>query len=320
MNKKIIVLTGDPNSINSELIFKAWNKINLSTKKNIYFISNYNLLKSQFKKLGYMIQIEKVKDLNSNIESKKLKIINIDLNFKNSFNVEKKHASRFILKSLNLAHHLALNNDVQGIINCPISKKLLIKEKIGVTEYLSKKCKIKDGSEVMLISNEKLSVCPITTHIDLKEVHKKIKSKLIIKKISTINKWFTKRFNRKPKIGILGLNPHNAEFRKNSEEKRIILPAILKLKKNNIKLYGPLPSDTLFMNDYKNYDIIVGMYHDQVLSPFKTLYKFNAINITLGLKYLRVSPDHGVAKNLIGKKKANEESFIRCLEFLKKNK
>ena len=81
---------------------------------------------------------------------------------------------------------------------------------------------------------------------------------------------------------------------------------------------GPLVSDTVFISAYKKYDIIVGMYHDQVLSPFKTLFKFNAINITLGLKYLRVSPDHGTARDLIGKNKANAISLLECLNFLNK--
>ena len=102
---------------------------------------------------------------------------------------------------------------------------------------------------------------------------------------------------------MLGLNPHNAELRKYSEEKKIIIPSIFKLKKKGIKINGPLVSDTIFINEYKKYDIIIGMFHDQVLAPFKTLFKFDAINITLGLKYLRVSPDHGIAKNLIKKKK-----------------
>ena len=82
---------------------------------------------------------------------------------------------------------------------------------------------------------------------------------------------------------------------------------------------GPLIADTLFMNDYKKYDVLVGMYHDQVLAPFKTIFKFEAINITLGLKYLRLSPDHGVAKNIIKKKIANHTSLLRCVEFLNKN-
>ena len=172
----------------------------------------------------------------------------------------------------------------------------------------------------MMIYNDKLSVCPLTTHIDIKDVSNNINSELIIKKIKSINSWLKRRLKRKPKIGVIGLNPHNAEFRKNSEEKKIILPSILKLKKSRIKVDGPLVSDTIFINEYKNYDVIVGMYHDQVLSPFKTIYKFDAINITIGLKYLRVSPDHGIAKNLIGKNKASIISFLKSVEFVEKFK
>ena len=127
-----------------------------------------------------------------------------------------------------------------------------------------------------------------------------------------------KRLKRKPKIGILGLNPHNAELRKNSEEKKIIIPAILKLKKLGFLIKGPLVSDTVFINDYKNFDVLVGMFHDQVLTPFKAIFKFNAINITIGLNYLRVSPDHGVAKNIIYKNKANPNSLIKCIKFVNK--
>ena len=114
----------------------------------------------------------------------------------------------------------------------------------------------------------------------------------------------------------MGLNPHNSELRKNSDERKKIIPAIKLLKKSNIKVYGPYVADTIFINDYKNFDVIVGMYHDQVLAPFKALYKFNAINVTLGLKYLRVSPDHGVAKNLIGKNKAHATSLIESIKFI----
>ena len=105
-------------------------------------------------------------------------------------------------------------------------------------------------------------------------------------------------------------------MKKSSEEKKIIIPSILALKKKGINLTGPLVSDTLFIDDFKKYDVIVGMYHDQVLTPFKTIFKFNAINITLGLKYLRVSPDHGVAKELILKNKANPQSLIECINFI----
>ena len=136
--------------------------------------------------------------------------------------------------------------------------------------------------------------------------------------MNTIESWFKEKFQRKPKIAMLGLNPHNAEYRINSEEKKIIIPSISKLKKRKINIKGPLVADTLFINDYKKFDVVVGMFHDQVITPFKTLFKFNAINVTLGLKYLRVSPDHGVAINLIGKNKANAQSLIMCINFVDK--
>ena len=319
MSKKIIIVSGDPNSINSEIIFKSWKKIRNSYKRKIYFISNVNLLKKQFKKLKYRIKLREVKSMNDD-KSTALKIINIDLKFKDPFKISKKATSNFITDSLNKAHIFGLRKDVKGIINCAISKSFLKKDKIGVTEYLASRCNLKKNTVVMMIYNNKLSVCPLTTHIDIKDISNKIKSELIIKKIKNINSWFKRNFKRKPIIGVLGLNPHNAELRKNSEEKKIILPSIFKLKKSKIKVDGPLVSDTVFINEYKNYDIIVGMYHDQVLSPFKTIYKFDAINITIGLRYLRVSPDHGIAKNLVGKNKANITSFMKSIEFVEKFK
>ena len=320
MKKKIILISGDPNSINSEIIFKSWKKLSVSTKKKIYLISNYDLIKKQFKKLNYSIKIEKVRDINEDIQSSNLKIINIDLKFKNPFNVSKSKASRFVIESLNLAHKFAFDKSVLGLVNCAIDKKLLNKNKIGVTEYLASKCHIKDHSEVMLIKNKKLSVCPVTTHLNIREISGSINKVKIINKTKTINSWYIKRLKMKPKIGILGLNPHNAELRKESEEKKIIIPVIKKLKKMGIRVKGPLVSDTVFINEYKNYDIIIGMFHDQVLAPFKALFKFDAINITLGLKYLRVSPDHGTAINLIGKNKADPSSLIKCIDFINKFK
>lgn len=318
MKKKIIIVSGDPNSINSEIISKCWKKLNKSLKKRIFIISNYRLLKQQFNKLGFSNKIEKVKDFNETGKSENLKIIDIKLNFKNEFNVSKIASSKFVIESLNLAHKLALRDDVCGLINCAISKNLLNKNKIGVTEYLANKCKLNNSSEVMLIRNESFSVSPITTHINIRDVSRKIKKINIINKVKTINNWFKNKMNKKPKIAILGLNPHNAEYRKDSEEKKIIIPSINKLKKLKINIQGPLASDTIFMKDFKNFDVVIGMYHDQVLTPFKSLFKFDAINVTLGLKYLRVSPDHGVAINLIKRNKANSLSLLKCVNFINK--
>lgn len=318
MRKKILIVTGDPKSINSEIIFKSWKKLSKNLKKKIYFISNYELLSSQFKKLKYKIKLIKVNNLNEKDNDYSLKIINIDLKFKEAFNVEKTKSSKFVIKSLNLAHKLAHNNNVSGIINCPISKTLLSKTNIGVTEFLSSKCKVKGESEAMIIRNKKLSVCPLSTHTYIKNVSKKISLNKIVNKTITINSWFKKKFKKKPKLAILGLNPHNAELNNTSEEKKIIIPAIRKLKKLKFHVTGPLIADTVFINDYKKFDVIIGMYHDQVLAPFKSLFKFKAINITLGLNYTRVSPDHGVASELIGKNKANAQSLIECIDYINK--
>ena len=318
--KKIILVAGDPNSINSEVIFKCWKKIDNSVKSKIYLIANYKLILKQFKKLKYSIKIIKVKNIHESDKNNKLKVIDIDLKFKNPFNVTSGVASKYIRKSLSFAHKLAVENSNSGIINCAINKKLLSKNNIGVTEFLAKKCNVKNNSEVMLIANEELSVSPITTHINIKQVSSKIKSVSIINKAKTIDLWFKKKFKRKPKIAILGLNPHNGEFKKKSEEIKTIIPSIMKLKKLGLKVKGPLVSDTVFINDYKSYDVIIGMFHDQVLTPFKALFKFNAINITLGLKYLRISPDHGTALDLIGKNKADPTSLLKCISYVNKYK
>ena len=313
--KKIILVSGDPNSINSEIIFKSWKKINNSIKKKIYVIANKELLEKQFKKINCIIKIKDVKNIREKFKNNELKVINVNLKFKDPFNVNKKKASTYVKKCLDIGHKLAKEKNILGLINCAIDKRLLRKN-LGVTEFLANKCKVKNNSEVMMIRNDKLSVCPITTHINLKNVSVNIKSKKIIIKIYTVQKWFLKLFKRKPKIGVLGLNPHNAELNNNSEEVKEIIPAIKKLKKKGFKIEGPLVPDTTFLENYKNFDVIIGMYHDQVLTPFKSLFKFKGVNLTLGLKYLRLSPDHGVAKDIIKKNKANPSSLIDCIKFL----
>ena len=169
----------------------------------------------------------------------------------------------------------------------------------------------------MLIYNQKLSVSPLTTHLPLKDVYKNItKSKIInhVKKIDFFSKKFLKK---KPKIAITGLNPHCESNFKNSEEKNIIIPAINYLKSKKFKVSGPFPADTIFLKDnYKNFDVIIGMYHDQVLAPIKSIFGFNAINITLGLPFLRISPDHGPNVKMFGKNISNPDSLREAIKFL----
>ena len=129
-----------------------------------------------------------------------------------------------------------------------------------------------------------------------------------------------KNLGLKPKIGVLGLNPHCESIDKFNEDEKIIKPIIKKMRKNKFSISGPHPADTIFLkNNRKNFDVIIGMYHDQVLTPIKTLYEYDAINITLGLPFIRITPDHGPNERMIGKNLSNPLSLIRAIRFLDKN-
>ena len=169
----------------------------------------------------------------------------------------------------------------------------------------------------MLIFNKKLSVCPITTHLPIKAVSKQINKKTIEEKIKLIDKFYREKLGLKAKIGVLGLNPHCESISKYNEDERIIKPVIKNLQKKNIKVSGPYPADTCFLKkNREKFNVIIGMYHDQVLTPIKTLFEYDAINITLGLPFIRVSPDHGPNELMMGKNKSNPLSLIKALTFL----
>ena len=174
----------------------------------------------------------------------------------------------------------------------------------------------------MLIYNSYFSVCPISTHLPINKVSKSLSKDKIIKDVLNIKNFYNLRLKKKPKFAVLGLNPHCETVNKYSEEKSKIIPAIKHLKKNKkINISGPFSADTFFSkNNLDKYDVAIGMYHDQVLTPMKTLFGFNAINITLGLPFLRVSPDHGTNINMIGKNKSSPDSLIYSINFFKKVK
>ena len=119
------------------------------------------------------------------------------------------------------------------------------------------------------------------------------------------------------KFAILGLNPHCETIDKYSEEDKIITPTIQKLKKRNVKIEGPFAADTFFFKDnLDKFNVVIGMYHDQVLTPIKTIYGFDAINITLGLPFIRISPDHGPNSKMLGKNISNPNSFYYAMTFI----
>mgnify|MGYP001286079219 CR=1 FL=1 len=317
--KPIIVVAGEPRSIFFEIFFKAlkFKKI----KSPIILICSLNLLKNNMKKFNFKkkinnIQFNSIKEYQ--LKNKSLNLINVKLNNYNSINKKKFVSKKYIERSFEIAFSIIKMGITDKLINGPISKKTFLKGKFpGITEFVANKFKIKKNA--MLIFNKNISVCPITTHIPLKFVAKKINKKIIKEKIYLINNFFQKKLKSRPKIAVLGLNPHCESFDKNDEDKNIILPTINELKKKKIKISGPYPADTIFLKKNRDqFDVIVGMYHDQVLSPLKTIFEYDAINITLGLPFIRISPDHGPNEKMINKNLSNPLSLINALSFLDK--
>jgi len=315
---KILIILGEPQSTFSEILFKYFNSKELSkNKKKIILIGSVNLMRKQMKKLKFNLNlnvIENIKEAKIN----ELNILNINYNSKKIFSKISSNSKKYISNCFKIALNLIKNNKKIALINGPISKKYFLNNKyLGVTEYISKKTKSKN--QVMLIYNDKLSVSPLTTHLPLKHVAKNISKEKIINNVKQIKKFYENLLNKKPKIAILGLNPHCETIDKFSEEKNIIIPAINVLKKINLNADGPFPADTFFLKKNINkYDVVVGMYHDQVLTPLKTLYNFNAINITLGLPFIRISPDHGPNNKMLGKNKSDPSSIFYAMRFINK--
>ena len=318
--KPIIIIAGEPNSIFFEIFFKTIDKNYF--KSPLIIIGSMELLSRQMKVLGFDFKINLIDENYPNMDklnNKKINIINVNYNFKKPFEKISQKSNNYIAKCFKLALKIIKRKNYLKLINGPIVKKSFLNGKsLGITEYLAQKTKRKN-KVVMLIFNKRLSVSPITTHLALKDVHKHISKKKIYTHIKLITEFYKKNFKRKPKIAVTGLNPHCESNFKNCEEDTIIIPAIRNLKAKNFKVEGPFPADTIFIQEHlKKFDVIVGMYHDQVLTPMKTLFGFNAINITIGLPFVRISPDHGPNSSMLGKNLSDPKSLIEALKFLDK--
>ena len=316
----IIVVAGEPRSIFLELFFKTYKKF----KDNpIVLIANKRLLVDHLKLLKIKRPV-RILDSHKKIDfkilnNKKINLIDVPLIYGSLKDIRVNNSNRYIKKCFGVAIDLLKKNNKLKLINGPIIKKnFLGKKHLGITEYLGSKFNV-TNNVVMLIYNKNLSVCPLTTHIPLKNVSKTISKQRIISHVKKINDFYKKKFNKKPSFAITGLNPHCESNLKLNEEDKIIKPAIDYLIKKRLSISGPYPADTIFLKkNYKKFDVIIGMYHDQVLTPIKTIYEFDAINITIGLPFDRVSPDHGPNLSMFGKNKSNPTSLIRSIEFLSK--
>ena len=317
--KPIIIVAGEPNSIFLEIFFKSLKK-NYSSP--IILIASHKLLLAQMKILNFkkkirLLEFEKLPKYVLNNET--INLIDSNYIFSKTFLKISTKSNSYIKRSFDLAFKIIRSEITNKLINGPISKKNFLKNKyLGITEYIADKYSIK--KKAMLIYNKNLSVCPVTTHLPLKLVSKKINQKNIIEKVELLDEFYIKNLRLKPKIGVLGLNPHCESIDKFNEDEKIIKPAINKMKKRGYRVSGPHSADTIFLNaNRKNFNVILGMYHDQVLTPIKTLYEYDAINITLGLPFLRISPDHGPNEKMMGKNLSNPLSLIQAIKFLDRN-
>tara|TARA_Y100000816_G_C25995300_1_gene519941 strand:+ start:209 stop:985 length:777 start_codon:yes stop_codon:yes gene_type:complete len=256
-SKIILVVLGEPNSTFSEVLFKYFNSTNFKKNKNkIILIGSKNLLIKQMKKLKYNFLLNEIKNINKAI-LKSINIIDVKYNFKKTFTKITGSSNKYIESCFDLAIEIIKLNKLSNLINGPVSKKHFLKKKFpGITEYVGSKTKT--DKPVMLIYNKELSVSPLTTHIPIKYVAKHIKKNKIINHIKIINEFYKSKLGKKPKIALLGLNPHCETTDIVSEEVKEIIPAINYLSRKKIKVYGPIPADTFFLHkNIKKFDVVV---------------------------------------------------------------
>ena len=315
-NKSLVIICGDPKSTFNEILIKTIkNKVLKNAKFPVVIISSIKLFENDLKKFKTKLDLEKF-EKQTILSKNNIYIKDIPLD-QSRLTLNKKN--KYISKSFEVGLKLLKENKSFALINGPVSKTTFLRGKFkGITEYLAFKTKSKN--EVMLIFNKKLSVSPITTHIPINQVTQSIKKSIIIEKILNVNKFYERFLGFKPSIAITGLNPHCESFVGKNIEKTEILPAIKILKQKRIKVLGPFPADTIFLKkNRKKFNVIIGMYHDQVLAPMKTIFGFDAINITIGLPFIRITPDHGPNYEMFGLNKSKPDSLIQAFSFINKH-
>lgn len=236
-------------------------------------------------------------------------------------------SGKYAYKSLESAVKHLNNNSIDILLTAPINKENIQSENFnfpGHTEYLESQL---EGESLMILISENLRVGLITGHIPISQVSEHIKPELIKKKVEILHKSLKEDFGiNKPKIAVLGLNPHCGDKGViGKEDDQIIRPTLKEIKENGKLVFGPYAADGFFgSNTYKQFDGILAMYHDQGLAPFKALSFGNGVNYTAGLSKIRTSPDHGTAFEIAGKNQANPTSFKEALftaiEIFKKRK
>lgn len=314
---KIGITTGDINGVSTEIVIKTLNDNLISELCTPVYYGSSKVISYYRKMLNFPdFNLNKVRNADE-ANPKKCNLINI---WDEELNIEpgKSNAElgKYALLSLKTATDDLLKGKIHALVTAPIDKKNIQSPEfnfLGHTEYFAQKA---EGKALMILISEEMRVALVTGHCPLKEVVGKITKDLILDKIKTLNSTLIKDFSiRKPKIAVLGINPHagdNGIIGK--EESEIVLPAIEAAKSQGIMAVGPFPADGFFGNMlYKKYDAMLAMYHDQGLIPFKLNSFGKGVNYTAGLKIIRTSPDHGTAFDIAGKNIACENSFRQAI-------
>ena len=221
-------------------------------------------------------------------------------------------SGEYAFKSLEAATNALVKYEIDVLVTAPINKDNIQSDEFkfpGHTEYLESKI---EGESLMILMTESLRIGLITGHIPVSKISEEITPELINKKVEILYKTLVEDFAiSKPKIAILGLNPHCGDNGViGNEDKDVIIPTIKAIQEKGKLVYGPYAADSFFGSDsYKQFDAVLAMYHDQGLAPFKTLSFGEGVNFTAGLEKVRTSPDHGTAYEIAGKNKANINSF-----------
>jgi len=318
-HKPIIGITiGDLNGIGPEVIIKSlednrilrhFTPVIYASSKAISFYRK-NLNKEDF-------NFQQISDI-TKVAHKKVNVLNVwnevvEISPGNA----NKTGGKYARISLQKAVDDLKEGKIDAIATAPLSKELVQSKEFkfpGHTEYLTQEAGEKDS--LMFLVHESLRVGVVTGHNPLKDVHSRITKDLIVSKLHKMIKSLQKDFGiKKPRIAILGLNPHAGENGLlGDEEEKVIIPAINEMKKGHHVVSGPFPADGFFgMRTYQQFDGVLAMYHDQGLIPFKTLAFEEGVNYTAGLPFVRTSPDHGTAFSIAGKGEADETSFRNAL-------
>ena len=318
-NNKIMagITIGDPNGIGIEVILKTFKDSRMLDFCTPIIFGSSKIISNHKKALSINdIQTNKIQKI-SEAKTRKINLLNLS-NDETILSIGKPsvNGGEYAFKSLQKACDALKKNELDVLITAPINKHVIRQKQtkfIGHTEFLNRTF---EGDALMLMHSEYMKIAFVTGHVPLSEVSTLITKEKIINKTILLQKSLKKDFGCiKPKIAILGLNPHAGENGMlGKEEETIISPAIKELKAKNILAFGPFSADSFFNYDkFKNFDGILAMYHDQGLIPFKSISFFDGINYTAGLDIIRTSPVHGTSYSIAGKNIANPNSFRQAV-------